>query len=209
MGFTEALEIRRGITAMIGSGGKTSLMMVLAHELTDSVILCTSTRIYPPEGIEVKSRIDERVKGILCIGTPAEQGKLGCPQQDFRELVQYADYILVEADGSKHLPLKAHETYEPVIPENCNQVILVVGASGLGKPVTRVVHRPHIFTSLTGATVATADAVALALEREDLGDRILINQADQSPSAAMALRALIKKPCCVGSVQEGEIICSF
>ncbi len=209
MRFVQALEIPKGITAIIGSGGKTSLMLTLARELSRSVILCTSTRIYPPEGIPVTDRISQRVDGILCVGTPAENGKLGSPLQEFHELAQYADFVLVEADGSKHLPLKAHETYEPVIPAGCERVILVVGASGLGKPASEVVHRPHIFTALTGEDVATPEAVSLAIEKEGFGDRIFINQADLAPREAMALGAIMKKTCCVGSVKEGEIQCLF
>ena len=44
--FTEALGIAPGITAIIGGGGKTSLMNRLAAELSAAgsrVIICTST----------------------------------------------------------------------------------------------------------------------------------------------------------------------
>lgn len=209
MGFVEALHISKGITAIIGSGGKTSLMLALARELSSSVILCTSTRIYPPEGIPVLDGICHRVDGICCVGTPAEHGKLGSPLQDFRDLAQYADYVLVEADGSKHLPLKAHASYEPVIPEGCGRVVLVVGASGMGKAVAEAVHRPHIFTALTGADLATPETVALGIEKENLGDVIFINHADQAPQQARALGALLQKPCCIGSVKKGEIQCLY
>ncbi len=209
MGFAEALQIQPGITAIIGSGGKTSLMLTLAGELAASVILCTSTRIYPPKGITITDRVCHRVEGILCVGTAAENGKVGSPIQDFRDLARYADYILVEADGSKHLPLKAHEAHEPVIPEGTGRVILVVGASGLGQGVSQAVHRPHLFTRLTGEDVATPEAVALALEKEGYGDIVFINQADQFPAGAEALGVLIHKPCCIGSVKEGDIQCLF
>ena len=46
--FTEALGIVPGITAIIGGGGKTSLMNRLAAELSAAgsrVIICTSTHI--------------------------------------------------------------------------------------------------------------------------------------------------------------------
>ena len=209
MQFAEALEIPKGITAIIGSGGKTSLMLRLGYELSDSVILCTSTRIYPPEGVPFAEGLDHRVSGLCCVGTPAEKGKLGAPIQSFPQLAQYADYVLVEADGSRHLPLKAHEDYEPVIPPGTHRVILVVGASGLGKPVEDAVHRPHIFRALTGAPIADPPSVALAIEKEGLGDVLFINQADQAPQQALALGALVKKPCCVGSVKEGDIQCLF
>ena len=41
------LGIQKGITAVIGSGGKTTLLSVLAQELPGTVLLCTSTHIRP------------------------------------------------------------------------------------------------------------------------------------------------------------------
>ena len=48
--FSEALEIRPGLTAVMGSGGKTSLLRVLAQELSHrgTVLVSTTTRIMRP-----------------------------------------------------------------------------------------------------------------------------------------------------------------
>ncbi|MCR5684942.1 MAG: putative selenium-dependent hydroxylase accessory protein YqeC, partial [Lachnospiraceae bacterium] len=45
--ISELLEIKKGITAVIGSGGKTSLILRLADELkiNGKVVFCTTTRI--------------------------------------------------------------------------------------------------------------------------------------------------------------------
>ena len=43
-----ALGIKPGLCAIIGSGGKTSLLLRLAGELPGRVLVCTSTRILPP-----------------------------------------------------------------------------------------------------------------------------------------------------------------
>ena len=45
MTFAEALGIGPGVTALIGGGGKTSLMLTLAKELSSkgSIIICTTT----------------------------------------------------------------------------------------------------------------------------------------------------------------------
>ena len=47
----ELLKIEKGITAIIGAGGKTSLMLALAKELAElgKVIVSTSTKIFEPE----------------------------------------------------------------------------------------------------------------------------------------------------------------
>ena len=57
----------------------------------------------------------------------------------------------------------------------------MVGASGFGRPVGSVVHRPEIFCALTGCTpddAATPELVARAIRSEALAGRLLINQAD-------------------------------
>ena len=49
MKFCEALDVRPGVTAVIGSGGKSSLLRRLAAELPGTVLLCTTTHIRPFE----------------------------------------------------------------------------------------------------------------------------------------------------------------
>ena len=208
MTFSQALGIVPGITAIIGSGGKTSLMYKLAEELPGSVILCTSTLIYPPEHIPVLFHAD-KVEAVVCVGSPGAKGKLAAPEQSFSELAKLADYVLVEADGSKHLPLKAHADYEPVIPEDCKRIITVVGASGIGKAIEEVVHRPEIFRELTGSEIASPEAVAKGLLAEGAGDVILINQADTHGTEAQALAALLPSPVITASIAKGEILCLY
>ena len=205
--FVEGLSIRPGITAIIGSGGKTSLMLRLARELSHArVIVTTSTHIFPPEGYPVVQRV-EHVDGCVCVGTPCENGKLTVPEQSFSELLTLCDYLLVEADGSKHLPLKAHLAHEPCIPEGAD-VICVVGASGLDHPIEQVVHRHERFFALTDSQTASPQAVALALKTENLAQTFFINQADANEDAARELARLLPHAV-VASLQKGEILCSF
>ena len=51
MQISSLLQIGRGVTALIGGGGKTTLMYTLAEELKGrgKVIICTSTKIRQPE----------------------------------------------------------------------------------------------------------------------------------------------------------------
>lgn len=210
--FAKQLNIQPGVTAIIGSGGKTTLLYRLAQELSEenSVIVATSTHIFPPEHILCVLRTG-RVRGLLCVGTPCENGKLTAPEQSFEELACLADFVLVEADGAAGRPLKAHEKHEPVIPQNANLVICVVGASGIGAKVEDAVHRPALFTELSGQTLAGPEAIAAVLTKEALHDRVLINQADtpQRLAAAKKLAALLSCPVTVASLQKGEILCSF
>lgn len=213
--FADALQITRGVTAIIGGGGKTSLLYRLADELRTrgSVIVATSTHIWPPTHLPFSERAG-RVLDVLCVGTPGDSGKLTAPAQSFSELARLADFVLVEADGSAGRPLKAHLPHEPVVPENAGQTIAVVGLSGFGKPICEAAHRPERFAALAGAAVtdaATPEMAARVLNAEALHTRVLLNQAD-APGGIEAAKQLIKLlncPVITASLQKGEIICSF
>ena len=210
--FAEALQVRPGLTAIIGGGGKTTLLYRLARELEGrgSVIVTTSTHIFKPTDLPFALTAG-KVSGILCVGTPCENGKLSAPQQSFRDLTALADYVLVEADGSAGRPLKAHASHEPVIPREANQVICVVGASGLNRPAAVKVHRPERFMALSGSDTAAPEAVAAVLNKEALHTRVLINQADSPEriAAARELARLLNCPVVVASLQKGELLCVY
>ena len=114
------LNIRQGITAIIGGGGKTTLMSILAAYFAAhaSVIVSTSTHIFRPDSIPFSETVPDKLASGQCIavGNPCDHGKLSSPVQSFSELRMFADYLFVEADGSKGLPIKVHLEYEPVIP---------------------------------------------------------------------------------------------
>jgi molybdenum cofactor cytidylyltransferase len=61
------------------------------------------------------------------------------------------DLLVVEADGSRHRPLKAPAPYEPVVPTGTTLVLVMAGLSVLGQPLDeRWVHRPERVSKLTG-----------------------------------------------------------
>lgn len=166
MKIAELLQIRKGITSIIGGGGKTSLMFALAENLAPEgrVIVTTSTKIKKPEGYTiihdanreaVEIAFDSSEKNIIVLGEPCDGEKLKASVMDFSVMSQLADYVIVEADGSKNLPLKAHADYEPVIPgsstsniqsgeKDCS-VIYVVGADGFNGRISEVCHRPKLY----------------------------------------------------------------
>ena len=195
MKICEQLHMTKGRTAVIGSGGKTTLLRILAEELSGTVILTTSTHILPFAGIPLLETDDiDQVRRalalyrVICMGTPAAEGKLTAPALPFSVLADAADYVIVEADGSKRLPLKAHASHEPVIPENTRKTVCVVGASGFGKPVEQTVHRPELFCARTGAHmsgIVTPELAAQGIIAEHLADIVVLNQAETiSPAAA-------------------------
>ena len=221
MELAKLLQIQPGVTALIGSGGKTSTMLALADELgrMARVIVCTSTRILPPEGLPLLLGADAArapellgAHGVVCIGQAAEKGKLAAPEVSFQQLMQWAEFVLVEADGSKRLPVKAHEPYEPVVPPEANQTILVFGLSALGQPIRACVHRPAIFAARCGVSeddLLTPELAATFINDETPHTRVLLNQADTAERLALGrgMAAMLRGPVCLGALQKEWITC--
>ena len=190
MKLAPLLKIEKGVTAIIGSGGKTTLLRTLSGELPGRVLLCTSTHfqgyadlptVLDPTAADLRKAL--AAHPIVCAAGRSPTGKLVDCGLPYETLADLADFVLVEADGSRRRPLKAHARHEPVIPPCTRQVICVVGLSGLHRPVSEVVHRPELFCPLVGCTPedeATPERVARALVQEHLADTYFLNQAEGS-----------------------------
>lgn len=221
MNLLSVLPIPRGITAIIGGGGKTTLMMTLARELSVNhrVIVTTTTRIYPPSECPVllsptKQDIQKAFQKhtLICAASFFSEEKLSAPPFLMSELLQQADYILVEADGSKGLPLKAHASHEPVIPEEAADIIYVIGADGFGKPISEVCHRPELYARQCGTdihTILTPELIYQQLQTENLGKRIFINKTESGRDLknARSLAHILTCPVIAGSLKEEQYQC--
>jgi len=213
----DLLEIQTGVTAVIGGGGKTTLLRTLGEELAQEgrVLLCTTTKMLPYPDLPCARNRQELLElqtrcRLLCAGTPvAGTEKITAPDVEMRELAELFDYVLVEADGSAQRPLKAHGSHEPVIPAEANQTICVMGASGFGRPIREAAHRPARYAELAGAeqdAVVTAEIAAAVLGRENLHTKIYVNQLDAHPGMDEVRRmaALLNCPVLAGSLWKGE-----
>lgn len=222
--LASALKIEPGMTAIIGSGGKSTLLRALGLELIRvgcRVLLCTTTHMFPVAGVPwdgSSRRLDAAPwkpgalhapgctceactglsRGSICQAgsLDPQTGKLSSPAEPLDELARRFDYVLAEADGSKRLPLKAHAAWEPVVPAGTANVVWVVGASGFGRPINEVVHRPELFCERRGCEptdIATPEHVATVLNAElrmlNLGTaRVMLNQVDTLADPTMANR---------------------
>lgn len=217
------LSVGRGVTALIGGGGKTTLLYALAEELRGRgrVIVCTTTKIRRPAQYTIYIGSDPaalrdalRVHGVVCVGTPYLDEKLQAPALAPETLAAEAEFVLVEADGAHGRPLKAHAAHEPVIPKNAVRTILVAGADGFGRPIREVCHRPELYARLAKVpedVPVTPEIAARVIAAEGLGDVLYINKAEDETrlAAARELAQRLTLPAAAGSLHRGNYTCLF
>jgi molybdenum cofactor cytidylyltransferase len=155
----------------------------------------------------------EPPNGLILFSGPltADERTLGLEGAGLEGVRRLADRLktalFLEADGARRLPLKAPADHEPVIPPWVNQVVVLAGLSGLGKPLdSNHVHRQAVFARLSGLEAGMpVDVPALAsvlthpqggLKAIPAGARrvAMLNQADtpglQSQANALAQQLL-------------------
>ena len=158
--------------ALVGAGGKTTLMFQLARNFRTKVICTTSTHLALDQLGQADQHLiitdPEQIPGsaaeypgdlLLFTGPQVETNRVGSPPAEALEaLANLADSwdcpLIVEADGARKLPIKAPAEHEPPIPDFVDVVITVIGLSGLGKPLQDDwVHRPEYYAKLVDLPV--------------------------------------------------------
>jgi len=157
--------------AIVGAGGKTSLMFALAKALPKPVCLTTTTRLALAEGQGALNHLmfseffnqgypfEDTLPNLVTNPLENNQIKwLGLSLNQAEQLISFCRKenvsCLIEADGARHLSLKAPAEWEPVIPHQVSKVIVVVGLSAIGKPlIEQYVFRVEQFSKLTGLSV--------------------------------------------------------
>lgn len=212
MKLVDAIGMRpREVAAFVGAGGKTQSMFRLANEMVQRglrVLTTTTTRIGQDElalaphhlalgdSLRVPDSLAEAVRKhrhvfiYSCLEennkvrgvTPAWLDKHLAPTPLF-------DALLVEADGSRRMPMKAPLAHEPAMPRCATAIIAVVGLDALGLPLDEehiygAQHIQHLIGHPAGAAV-TPELIAAAL----LHPRIALKNAP--PGARIA--ALLNK----------------
>ena len=157
------------IQAVVGSGGKTTLIHRLAAEARargQKVLVTTTThmRIEPDtlltgEAAPILRALEER--GYAMAGVREGEKIRALPPEVYRAACAGADLVLVEADGSRGLPLKFPGEQEPVIPDNTDEILVVCGLGGLGNFVYRGTSSNNNTLILLGAIPAALLAIIL------------------------------------------------
>jgi probable selenium-dependent hydroxylase accessory protein YqeC len=165
----------RRFVALVGGGGKTSLMEYLASRAVAgglSVAVTTTTKIYAREPFALMDRNERPPAGpFLRIGGGLADGKLTALSFDaIIRLGEVFDLVLIEADGAKGRPLKCPAGHEPVVPPFADMVFVVAGLDGLGGTVGDRVFRWRLLPGLEedGGDIVVDMPLFVRLFRPDL-----------------------------------------
>jgi len=203
--------------AMVGAGGKTTALFQLARQLKAPVVVTATAHmgiwqitqadrhLIAESAAELEALWSSRGDVTLVTGRIAGERTHPVSEDTINWLREACDNdnipLLVEADGSRQMPLKAPAAHEPPMPSFANTVVTVAGLSGLGKSLDEEhVFRPEIFAALGGMEMGapvTPDALvrvllhpAGGLKNIPAGARrvALLNQADSHFLQAQASR---------------------
>ena len=182
----DALGLRaREHIALVGGGGKTTLMFVLAEQLRrngNRVITSTTTKVRHREALQyekvllVKGDADwnsKKAEGLKREGTVfvgrsiLESGKVEGISASLADEIFHdsnAQCLIVEADGSAGHPLKAPAEHEPVIPSSVTMVVAVMGletmSARLDEATAFRVEQVRSITGLATGGILTPSALA-------------------------------------------------
>jgi len=186
-GLSRALALRpKEHVALVGGGGKTSLLFEMARMLQRAgkrVILTTTTKLWHRQALQFpaliltrsdvawRTKLDEALQvhgNVMLAGSLLESAKvqgIDPALADQLYLNTPIDYMLVEADGSAGRSVKAHAIHEPVVPASTTVVVALLGLDALNRPLgPEIVFRWEAFKQITGAALGqplTARVLAL------------------------------------------------
>lgn len=169
------------LAAFVGAGGKTTSLFRSAHQLARkyrSVIVTVTTHLATSQlslgdvtreierTEQLEALFDDLPAGVVVVTGRPEGTRVGGPAPELLEALRSQCTrgglpLLIEADGSKMMPLKAPAPYEPATPVWVNEVVVAANLSGIGKPLANPwVHRPERYAALSG--LQQGETVSLA-----------------------------------------------
>lgn len=148
--ITGLFDINKGdVVSIVGSGGKTTLLFRLAACLKNeySVLVSTSAKIAEPSTddydylytdiesyIKNRNLIKKNTITVISKDIDMKTKKLmGIDDNDLEILINDFDVVLLEADGSRNLPLKGWKSHEPPVLKKTNKTIGIIPANLINK----------------------------------------------------------------------------
>jgi molybdenum cofactor cytidylyltransferase len=197
-------------------------MFALAERLPGRGVMTTTTRIFAEQmslaaevctldDVNWRARLDGFASSLLVVGRVEGERAMGVPPELPAEMLAHAriDWVIVEADGSRMLPVKAPASHEPVVPIDTTLLVPVAGIDALSKPIGEIAHRPERVCAITGlaetdlltpvalANLLTSPEGGLKNAPADGRAAVLINKVESEGEVALALEtadAILRAP---------------
>lgn len=182
------------VVAVVGSGGKTSLLARLVQENRHQrVLVSTTTKM-------LRLELEQMTGAHLLYGTETDGKVAAPPMEELATASAEFDLTLLECDGSRGLPIKGWAAHEPVVPTFATVTVGILPLWPLGQPVgPETIHRDALFRALTGTVlgelITTSHLAAVishpdGLFRHAQGRRVLClnvrNEAEHEQAATLA-----------------------
>lgn len=138
------------VIAICGAGGKTTLCFEKANYYLSkglSVAVTTTTHMANENFITKYEDIDfDNINNSKLYFVANVDGNKVCSLSDnqYNMLCDNFDIVIVEADGSRSMPMKIIDPSvlnEPVIPDNVDEIIIVMGRQAIGRELHTICHR--------------------------------------------------------------------
>lgn len=141
--------MNRKIIAVVGAGGKTTYIRKKVKDYLvegKKIFVTTTTHMMKEYHTFVSDDADEIIRVLMekhyvMAGRDCGEKIQALSKNTYERVCEYADVVLVEADGSKHMPIKFPAEHEPVIPQNATEIIIICGLHALGRPLNEAAHR--------------------------------------------------------------------
>jgi len=154
----------RGLVALVGGGGKSTLLFRLGTELASDgrrVVMTTTTKMgrdqidaVPNVCDSIQCVLAEQVRpGPIMLVVGGDSHKITGPAPEELDALAREpsiDFVIVEADGAHGRPLKAPGPHEPVIPSTSTTVVIAMGIDAVGQRLDEVSHRVERAMEFTG-----------------------------------------------------------
>ena len=187
----EDLDLMKySVIAVTGGGGKTSLMFALGRHSAEYTftLLTTTTKIFAPSPdvspFEIVAGSDDLIRKInntedlpsmMTAAKEMNGGKLlGYTPEEISCISSKSQVgrMIIEADGSRGLSLKAYEAWEPPVPAVTDCHFIVVGADIFTDPLSpanafRFDIIKEKFSLQPGEMISFANCAALLSNREE------------------------------------------
>ena len=157
------LKIKEGeIVALVGGGGKSTLLSALGDVHGKGTVLTTTTNmgsdqvgdatlLIRPSKEDLVSVLSGNLPVMIWDSVDGEKA-FGVDPSLPESWLPEATRIIVEADGARRRPAKAPALYEPVLPSGVTTVIAVIGADAIDRVIEDQCHRPLRVAAVVGCS---------------------------------------------------------